>query len=133
MKEDETDSKVNFRKKSGKKKKDKLSGLSEHLKKKKHQLDWSSIKIFAKDHWNRRSKEPYFIIKHKDKAPLLNKRKRMPDNFKYLENDSIVLWKFLTQGKEVSKTFGRIKIGCVLESNLQIQKDYLTLKLHFKP
>ena len=39
MKEHETDSKVDFRKKSGKKKKDKLSGLSEHLKKKKHQLD----------------------------------------------------------------------------------------------
>ena len=48
--------------------------------------------------------------------PWLNKKneKRMPDDFKYLENDFIVLWKFLTQGKEVSKTFGRIKIGCVL-------------------
>ena len=31
----EMDSKVDFRKKSGKKKKEKLSGLSEHLKKKK--------------------------------------------------------------------------------------------------
>ena len=41
MKEHKTDSKVDFRKKSGKKKKDKLSGLSEHLKKKKHRLDWS--------------------------------------------------------------------------------------------
>ena len=39
MKEHETDSKVDFRTKSGKKKKDRLSGLSEHLKKKKHQLD----------------------------------------------------------------------------------------------
>ena len=36
MKEDETDSKVDFLKKSGKKKKNELSGLSEHLKKKKH-------------------------------------------------------------------------------------------------
>ena len=34
MKEYETDSKVDFLKKSGKKKKDKLSGLLEHLKKK---------------------------------------------------------------------------------------------------
>ena len=34
MKEHETDSKIDFRKKSVKKKKDKLSGLSEHLKKK---------------------------------------------------------------------------------------------------
>ena len=52
----------------GKKKKDKLSGLSEHLKKKKHQLDWSSIKILAKEnnYWKRRSKEAYFITKHKD-------------------------------------------------------------------
>ena len=33
----------------------------------------------------------------------------MPDDFKYLETDFIVLWKFLTQGKEVSKTFGRIR------------------------
>ena len=50
MKEHETDSKVDFRKKSGKKKKDKLSGLSEHFK-----LDWSSIKILAKenDYWKR--------------------------------------------------------------------------------
>ena len=49
MKEHETDSKVDFRKKSGKKKKNELSGLSGHLKKKKHQLDWSSIKILAKE------------------------------------------------------------------------------------
>ena len=48
MKEHETDSKVDFRKKSGKKR-DKLSGLSEPLKKKKHQLDWSSIKILEKE------------------------------------------------------------------------------------
>ena len=34
IKEHETDSKVDFRKKSGKKKKDKISGLLEHLKKK---------------------------------------------------------------------------------------------------
>ena len=27
---------------------------------------------------------------------------RMPDDFKYLETDFIVLWKFLTQEKEVS-------------------------------
>ena len=80
MKEHETDSKVDFRKKSGKKKKDKLSGLSEHLKKKKHQLDWSSIKILAKEnnYWKRRSKEAYFITKHKDKAPLLNKKNECP-------------------------------------------------------
>ena len=39
MKEHEADSKVVFRKKSGKKKKDEFSGLLEHLKKKKHQLD----------------------------------------------------------------------------------------------
>ena len=39
MKEHEADSKVDFRKKSGKKRKDKLSGLSEHLKNKKHKLD----------------------------------------------------------------------------------------------
>ena len=58
MKEHETDSKVDFRKKSGKKKKDKLSGLSEHLKKKKHQLDWSSIKILAKE--NNYWKHPEF-------------------------------------------------------------------------
>ena len=37
--------KVDLQKKLGKKKKDKLSGLSELLKKKKHQVDWSSIKI----------------------------------------------------------------------------------------
>ena len=59
----ETDSKVDFRKKSGKKKKDKSSGLSEHFKKKRHQLDWNSIKILAKEnnYWKRRSKEAYFI------------------------------------------------------------------------
>ena len=46
------------------------------MKKKKHQLDWSSIKILAKEnnHWKRRSKEAYFITKHKDKVPLLNKK-----------------------------------------------------------
>ena len=48
MKEHEMDSKVDFRKKSGKRKKDKLSGLSEHLKKIKHPLDWSSIKTWQK-------------------------------------------------------------------------------------
>ena len=66
------------------------------------QLDWSSIKILAKEnnYWKRRSKEAYYITKHKDKAPPL--KKRMPNDFKYLENDFIVLWKFLTQGKEVS-------------------------------
>ena len=55
IKEHEADSKLDFRKKSGKKKKDKLSGLSEHLKKKKHQLDWNSIKILAKEnnYWKR--------------------------------------------------------------------------------
>ena len=88
MKGHRTDSKLDFRKKSGKKKKDKLSGLSEHLKKKKHQLDWSSIKILAKEnnYWKSRSKEAYFITKQKDKAPLLNKKM----NFNYLENDFIV-------------------------------------------
>ena len=76
MKEHEADSKVDFRKKSGKKKKEKLSGLSEPLKMKKHQLDWSSMKILVKEnnYWKRRSKEAYFITKHKDKAPLLNKK-----------------------------------------------------------
>ena len=80
MKEHETDSKVDFRKKSGKKKKDKLSGLSEHLKKKKHQLDWSSIKILAKEknYWKRRLKAACFITKYKDKAPLLNKKNKCP-------------------------------------------------------
>ena len=78
MKEHETGSKVDFWKKSGKKKKDKLSGLLEHLKKKKHQLDWSSIKILAKEnnYWKRRSKEVYLITKHKNKAPLLNKKNK---------------------------------------------------------
>ena len=67
LKEDETDSKVDFRKKSGKKKKYKLSSLSEHLKTKKHQLDQSSIKILAKEnnYWKRRSKEAHFITKHR--------------------------------------------------------------------
>ena len=60
----------------GKKKKDKLSGLSEHLKKKIHQLDWSSVKILAKEnkYWKRRSKEVYLITKHKHKEPLLDKK-----------------------------------------------------------
>ena len=48
MKEHEADSKLEFRKKSGKKKKYRLSGLLEHFNKKKHQLDWSSIQILAK-------------------------------------------------------------------------------------
>ena len=80
MKEHEADSKVDFCRKSGKNKKDNLSRLSEHLKKKKHQLDWSSIKILVKEnnYWNCRSKEAYFITKHKDKAPLLNKKKECP-------------------------------------------------------
>ena len=74
MKENEADSKVDFRK-IGQKEKYKLSGLSEHLKKKKHELDWSSIKILAKEnsYLKRRSKVANFITKHKDKAPLLNK------------------------------------------------------------
>ena len=52
-------SKKIFGKNRGKRKKDKLCGLSEHLKKKKHQLDWSLIKILAKEnnYWKRRSKE----------------------------------------------------------------------------
>ena len=80
IKEHEADSKLDFRKKSGKKKKDKLSGLSEHLKKRGHQLDWNSIKILAKEnnYWKRRSKEAYFITKHKDKAPLSNKKNECP-------------------------------------------------------
>ena len=48
MKEHEADSKVVFRKKSGKKRKDKLSGLSEHLKNKKHKLDQSSLRFWQK-------------------------------------------------------------------------------------
>ena len=48
MTEQEADSKLDFWKKSDKKRKQKLSGLSEHLEKKKLQLDWSSIKIFGK-------------------------------------------------------------------------------------
>ena len=62
MKEHEADSKVDFRKKSGKK--DNLSGLSEHLKKKNiNQIGVQLIKIFAKEnnYWKRRSKEAYFI------------------------------------------------------------------------
>ena len=76
MKEHKTGSKVDFRKKSDKKR----SGLAEHLKKKKHQLDWSSIKILAKEnnYWKRRSKEAYFITKHNDKAPLLSKKNECP-------------------------------------------------------
>ena len=63
-----------------KEKRDKLPGFWEHLKRKKHQLDWSSIKILAKENnqWKRRSKEAYFITKHKDKAPLLNKKNKCP-------------------------------------------------------
>ena len=66
MKEQEMNSKVDFRKQSGKKK---ISCLSEHLKKKKPQLDWTLIKILAKEnnYWKRRSKEAYFITKHKDR------------------------------------------------------------------
>ena len=62
------------------KEKDKLSGLSEHLKKKKHQLDWSSIKILSKEnnYWKRNSKEAYLITKQKDKAPFLNKKNECP-------------------------------------------------------
>ena len=80
MKELEANSKVDFRKKLDKKKKNKSSGLSKHSKKKKHQLDWSSIKILAKEnnYWKRRSKEAYFIPKHKDKGPLLNKKNDCP-------------------------------------------------------
>ena len=56
MKEHKTDFKVDFLKKLGKKKKDELSGLPEQLKRKKHQLDQSSIKILAKEnnYWKRR-------------------------------------------------------------------------------
>ena len=76
VKEHEADSKLDFRKKSGKKKKDKLSGLSYHLKKKKHQIDWNSIKILAKEnnYWKRISKEAYFITKHSDKSLLMNQK-----------------------------------------------------------
>jgi len=57
MKEHETDSKVDFRKNRAKRK-----------------------KILAKEnnYWKRRSKEAYFITKHKDKAPLLNKKNECP-------------------------------------------------------
>ena len=53
--------KSDFQKKSNKKKKDKLSVFLEHLKKEKHQLHWSSIKILAREN---KSKEAYFIAKH---------------------------------------------------------------------
>ena len=43
----------------------------------------------------------------------------MSDNFEHLENDFIVLWKFLTQGKEVYWN-SEGQIGHVQESNLQI-------------
>ena len=48
MKKHEKGSKADFRKKSDRKRKDKLSGLSEHLKKKKHRLDWSWIRFWQK-------------------------------------------------------------------------------------
>ena len=81
-----------------KKKEEKISGLLEHLKKKKNQLDWNLIKFLAKEsnYLKCRSTEAYFITKHKDKAPLLNKKNECPT----ISN----IWKpkFLTQGKEVS-------------------------------
>ena len=40
----------------------------------------------------------------------------MPSNFRYLKNDFIFLWKFLTQGKEVYWNFEGLKIGCVEET-----------------
>ena len=56
--------KLKFWRKSIKRRKDKLCGLSEHLKQKKHQIDWSSIKILAKD------------IENADQRKLLNTRIR---------------------------------------------------------
>ena len=32
----------------------------------------------------------------------------MSDDFEYLKNDFIILWKFLTKGKKVSYKFGKI-------------------------
>ena len=66
--------KIEFSEKVGQN--DKLSGVSEHLKKKNHQVDWSSIKTLAKENNYQKcsSKRAYFIIKHKDKAPLLNRK-----------------------------------------------------------
>ena len=80
MKEDNADSKLDFQKKSGKKEKDKSSGLADHLKKKQHQSDWSSIKILSKEKifQKGRWKEGKFITKHKDTAPLLNKKNECP-------------------------------------------------------
>ena len=69
MKEHETNSKSDFWKESGKK--DKLSGLLKHLKKKKHQLDCNSIKD---NYWKRRSKKVYLITKHKDKCTTFNNK-----------------------------------------------------------
>ena len=111
MKGHEADSKVDFPIKSSKKKKDKLSGLPEHLKRKKHQLDWTSIKILAKknNYWKHRSNEVYFITKHKDKAPLLNK-KRNSRRLDYLENDFTVLWKILTQKNNFLKIWQDLKL-----------------------
>ena len=85
---------------------------------KKNQLDWSSIKILPIEKC--RSKEAYFITKHKDEASLLNKKNECLTISSICKNDFIVLLKFLTWGKEVSQNFEGIKIGCVLESNLKI-------------
>ena len=62
VKEHEADSKLDFRKKSGKKKKD--------------QIDWNLITILAKEnnYWKRISKEAYFITKHSDKSLLMNQK-----------------------------------------------------------
>ena len=75
IKEHEADSKLDFWKKSGKKEKtEKLSRLSYHLKKRKDQIDWNSIKILAKknNYWKRRSQEAYFITEHNEKSLLMN-------------------------------------------------------------
>ena len=48
MKEHKADQKFDFQKKSGKKEKGKLYGLSEQQKEKKHQSDWSRL-IFCQN------------------------------------------------------------------------------------
>ena len=69
-----------FSEKIGQKEKDKLSGLSKHLKKKNINQIGARLRFWTKenDYWKRRSKEAYFITKHKDKAPLLNKKNECP-------------------------------------------------------
>ena len=75
----------------------------------KHQLDWSSIKILAKEnnYWKHKSKEAYFITKHKDKAPLL-KKKTNARQFQVFEIRFYTFMKISNSGKRGFLKFGRI-------------------------